>query len=315
VASVAQRLGIRVDDLSPGEKIQLITAAVGAWQTFQQRDHHRVASAQGDAANAMRWQHNRLVAAGITDKRARFRSQQALRGVARLQQALADCTVLGLALQALAALYCGARYGLLHTRLAACPAASAGGVSLLRPWEVLAPLQAAACWLFTIGDVLLGVLIVLGTCFVVLRTRLLASYHVMPLNKLLLGLGCACGCLGYFAVGKLGGSAQLWLGLWWAWIGGQCALVMNLDTVHALLQPAGQAAAGAAAPLEHGGTLHGSEGALLPGPGVEGGWRRGLRSAAKPAFVVGAGIWLPLTMGCAPFQRSAAGELRKLLFR
>ena len=45
VASVAQRLGIRVDDLSPGEKIQLITAAVGAWQTFQQRDHHRDASA------------------------------------------------------------------------------------------------------------------------------------------------------------------------------------------------------------------------------------------------------------------------------
>ena len=32
----------------------------------------------------------------------------------------------------------------------------------------------------------LQVLIVLGTCFVVLRTRLLASYHVMPLNKLLL---------------------------------------------------------------------------------------------------------------------------------
>jgi hypothetical protein len=45
VASVAQRLGIRIDDLSPGEKIQLITAAVGAWQTFQQRDHHRDASA------------------------------------------------------------------------------------------------------------------------------------------------------------------------------------------------------------------------------------------------------------------------------
>ncbi len=45
VASVAQRLGIRVDDLSPGEKIQLITAAVGAWQTFQQRDHHRDTSA------------------------------------------------------------------------------------------------------------------------------------------------------------------------------------------------------------------------------------------------------------------------------
>ena len=41
VSVVAQRLGIRVDDLLPGEKIQLITAAVGAWQTFQQRDQHR----------------------------------------------------------------------------------------------------------------------------------------------------------------------------------------------------------------------------------------------------------------------------------
>jgi hypothetical protein len=43
---------------------------------------------QGDAANAMRWQHNRLVAAGITDKRARHQSEQALRGVGRLQQVL-----------------------------------------------------------------------------------------------------------------------------------------------------------------------------------------------------------------------------------
>ena len=61
-----------------------------------------------------------------------------------------------------------------------------------------------------------------------------------PLDAPSQGLGCACGCLGYCAVGKLGGSAQLWLGMWWAWIGGQCALVMNLDAVHALLQPAGQ---------------------------------------------------------------------------
>lgn len=45
MAVVAQRLGIRIDDLSAGEKIQLITAAVGAWQTFQQRDHHRDTSA------------------------------------------------------------------------------------------------------------------------------------------------------------------------------------------------------------------------------------------------------------------------------
>ncbi len=65
--------------------------------------------------------------------------------------------MLGLVLQTVAALYCGARYGLLHVRLAACPALAPASLSLLRPWEVLAPLQAAACWLLTIGDVLFGV--------------------------------------------------------------------------------------------------------------------------------------------------------------
>lgn len=65
--------------------------------------------------------------------------------------------MLGLALQAAAALYCGARYGLLRRRLAACPVATPGAASLLRPWEALAPLRAAACWVLTIGDVLLGV--------------------------------------------------------------------------------------------------------------------------------------------------------------
>jgi hypothetical protein len=62
-------------------------------------DNHalQIIRRQGDAANAMRWQHNRLVAAGITDKRARFQSQQALRGVARLQQVppLTGCSHVG----------------------------------------------------------------------------------------------------------------------------------------------------------------------------------------------------------------------------
>lgn len=136
------------------------------------------------------------------------------------------------------------------------------------------------------------------------------------------GLGCACGCLGYFAVGKLGGSPQVWLAMWWAWIGGQCALVMNLYAVHSLLHPpqggpvqpgAGSTAAALAQGHKHAHSLHGPEGALLPGPEAESGWQRTLRGAAKPAFVVGAAICFPLTMGCAPFQRSAVDELRKLL--
>ena len=48
------------------------------------------------------------------------------------------------------------------------------------------------------------VLIVLVMVGVLLKTRLLAAYHVMPLNKLLAGLGVVCGALGYIAIGKVG---------------------------------------------------------------------------------------------------------------
>lgn len=43
---------------------------------------------RGQEANALRSQHNALVATGLSDKQARFRAQQELRGVARLQQVL-----------------------------------------------------------------------------------------------------------------------------------------------------------------------------------------------------------------------------------
>ncbi len=98
----------------------------------------------------------------------------------------------------------------------------------------------------------------------------------------------------------------------------QCALVMNAGTVHALLRTpswgASVAAAVAAAvnmPQGHGlqqGTDSRAEGAGLS-------WREVLRAAAKPAFVIGIAMWYPLTMGCAPFDRSAIGEIRALLLR
>jgi len=164
------------------------------------------------------------------------------------------------------------------------------------------------------------VLIVLGTAFVLLRTRLLASYHVMPLNKLLLGLGLVCGGLGYLAISKIGGRPQLWLALWWAWIGGQCTLIMNLGAVYRLLHPPPPAdAAVAQAQGQHAQSLHGRGELNLQADSLHtdapagGSWADLLRVCAKLAFVLGAAIWFPLSMGCAPFDRSAVGEIRKLL--
>ena len=66
--------------------------------------------------------------------------------------------------------------------------------------------------------------------FLVLKTRLLAGGATsFPLNRLLLGLGVACGTAGFFAVGKIGGRRERWLLMWWAWIGVQCAVTMNLQ--------------------------------------------------------------------------------------
>lgn len=73
------------------------------------------------------------------------------------------------------------------------------------------------------------VLMVLGTAFVALKTRVLAGYHAMPLNRLVLGLGVVCGGAGFVAVGKIGGDRKTWLLMWWAWIAVLVAAVMNLQ--------------------------------------------------------------------------------------
>ena len=44
VGAMSQRLGVDLGGLSVSEKIQLISVVVGAWQTFQQNSHHRVAT-------------------------------------------------------------------------------------------------------------------------------------------------------------------------------------------------------------------------------------------------------------------------------
>jgi len=60
-----------------------------------------------------------------------------------------------------ACLYSGLRYGYLRRRIAACPAfggaSSASWAAALNPLEALRPARAIACWVFTTGDVMLGV--------------------------------------------------------------------------------------------------------------------------------------------------------------
>ena len=78
---------------------------------------------------------------------------------------------------------------------------------------------------------------------------------------------------------------------------------------HAAMQPLSGPAA--SQPLHHSSVLAG--GGRPGGGGTTATLRRAARAAAKPAFVVVVALWWPLAMGCAPFDRSVAGELRGLL--
>jgi hypothetical protein len=67
----------------------------------------------------------------------------------------------GLAVMVASCLYSGLRYGYLRRRIAACPAfggaPSSSWAAALHPLEALRPARAVACWVFTTGDVVLGV--------------------------------------------------------------------------------------------------------------------------------------------------------------
>lgn len=86
---------------------------------------------------------------------------QVAAGARALQRGAADCLIAGLALMVSSCLYSGLRYGFLRRRIAACPAFGGGSggswAAALNPLEALRPARAVACWLFTTGDVILGV--------------------------------------------------------------------------------------------------------------------------------------------------------------
>lgn len=323
MSTLATQADVSIADLSAGDRVQLIGVAVSAWQTLQQRDAHQVAALQGKEANSLRSTHNHLVFTGLTDKQARHQAAEAVRGKSALQATLTDCIMTGLALTVISLLYCGMRYGLLHVRIASCPSAMPlAAISMFRPWEALAPLRAATCWLFVIGDVLLGVIMVLGTAYVALKTRVMTGHHALPLYRLVLGLGLLCGGAGFVSVGKIGGNRSTWLLMWWTWITVLVALVMNLTAVYSMLR--GPLDSGTSEDLQrrlsadpNSGTSRGSSSSSSSSRTATSGKRRGLIvfaiAACKALTVFILAVWWPLSMGCVPFERSVVGELLKLL--
>lgn len=109
-----------------------------------------------------------------------------------------------------------------------------------------------------------------------------SDYHTMPVTKLFLGLGVVCGCAGYVAVGKLGGSRGVWLAAWQAWVALHVALSAAAHRMHRVGLRAERGGGGGAAEA---GALYEPEGAWL-----------------HTAMWLLLGLALPLLAGTLPFR-------------
>jgi hypothetical protein len=134
------------------------------------------------------------------------------------------------------------------------PASSSWGALGLM-WRGWGSVRVMSCYIFTAGDVLLGLLLLLAAPWAAYRTGalggLLSGRDVaVPFTRLLIVLGLGCGTAGYFAVGKLGGDRQLWLVVWEAWVALQVAFAVvahRIFRISARAREGGGAAALAAA--------------------------------------------------------------------
>ena len=111
-------------------------------------------------ANELRREHTSVVNSGLQQKEARHGAAAAAAGASALQREAVDCLLAGLAITVTTCLYSGVRYGFLGQRIAECPTfhgRARSGWGLLQPLQLLRPLQVVACWVFTTGDVMIGV--------------------------------------------------------------------------------------------------------------------------------------------------------------
>lgn len=129
-------------------------------------------------------------------------------------------------------LYWGATLGYFEGRLSECKGRRSGLlVNLWSPWQAVQSVQAVLCYATATWDLTGSVILMLLVPWFVKKHGLLANSMTQPMTGLILGLGIACGLVGQFAVGRVGGDNVAWLSAYWLWI---TLHVLSIWFVHAL---------------------------------------------------------------------------------
>ena len=232
----------------------------------------------GSEANVLREQQLGVSAAAAAHKRARDAYALSLQRTAEFRRLCSDTLWFGLSVMVAAGGHQALRRGLLAGLAAECVPLAVAARRGWGLWAAWRGAEAAACYVLAAGNALLGLAVLFTAPWLLYRTGLLSDYHTLPVTRLALGLGLACGGAGYIAVGRLGGDAPLWLAAWEAWVASHLvfsAAAHRLNRVVIEQQQAGGKA----------GSIYDARGGWLP--------------AAMWAVL---GLALPLTAGVLPFR-------------
>lgn len=187
--------------------------------------------------------HNDILREGQSDTRAWRQAKEGQKQLQLFFERLADCLMCGLILMVAGMLYWGVTLGYYQGRLSQCNGRRPGYlVKVWKPWHAIEALQTIWCYTTAFTDLLVCFGVMLLAVWAVKRHQLLSNSIAQPMTGLVLGLGVAGGSAGWFAIGRVGGDAMVWLSGYWSWVALHVLCVWFVQDVHrGLTQQAAEA--------------------------------------------------------------------------
>ena len=195
-----------------------------------------------EIANNQGAEHNTILREGQSDTKLWRQAKEEQKQLQQFFNRLADCLMCGLVLMLGGMLYWGVSLGYFEGRLSECKGRRAGVLaSFWSPWQAVESLQTLWCYGAATVDLTGSVMLMLAVPWFVKKHGLLNDSMTQPMTGLILGLGVACGLIGQFSVGRVGGDNIAWLSMYWAWI---AMHVLSIWFVHGLYRSLNSEASG-----------------------------------------------------------------------
>ena len=183
-----------------------------------QSEANQQAKMADSTANQYRREQRDIHALKTAHTIAKDTSDLSRRASMEFRKSCSDSLSTGVVVMTVAGGYCAWQRGLflpLSTHCGALPTYLRGPFGIWTAWR-----SVEVGWCMVSGVVAAGVgaLLLAVAPMILYRTQLVSDYEgVMPVAKILMSLGIACGTVGYQAVNMVGGDGRVWVCLWELW--------------------------------------------------------------------------------------------------